>query len=278
MQLRSLVLSSLIASSASAATTSLVSEAGQESKPWSLSVSAGISETPVKRSSSDYYRSFSSSLTAGYKLDLPATSWLSSPSVSLSISMEDEMDYEDGESNLGNADLALSGIGYQINDRLSLSIPVSIGLPTNKEATVYSSYRGRIGVGPALSLKLPVTNLSASLSTSLNYFFYEFETSKAGFYNPLASFTFGSSLSYSLAKASFWLSVSNTTAHMSDGSRSTDSYRVGFGSSYSWSSRLSSSLSWSQRDRTFGYDGISPNINFKYADLSLISMSMSYSI
>lgn len=277
MNLKTLTLGLSMTSSVHAA-SDMLTNASTESQPWSISLSSGVMQTPVSGSSADYYRSAFADFSASKALDLRETNYLKAPSFFIRVGISDEMDYEDGESQLGNTTFGMSGLGYQLSPDAMVSIPVSAGIGTNKEDRLYKGYLGSLGLSPSLSFNSSVPGLVWGLQSNLQYYFYEYDTTMGGIYNPTASWSLGTVVSYTLGKGSVSGAVTNSNAYMSDGSVNIDRYLTQLSATYLWTPQLSTSLGWSQRDRTFGYDGTSSNVNFRYADLSLVTVSFSYSI
>ena len=169
------------------------------------------------------------------------------------MGIDQQLGYEDDESLIQNSSLGFSGIRYVISEQLSVSAPVSLTLATNKESNVYSSYVGSLSAGASLKYA-PFTRLSFGLSLTPTLHYYEYQTNKGGFYNPSHSLSSGFSVGYT-ASSKIYLSagISNLSTVYADGNKGDDSYGASISAGYTQSENLSLGLSWSQRDRTFGY-------------------------
>ena len=198
--------------------------------------------------------------------------------MSLSLGYVDEIGYQDRKSNLQNSSLVFSGLFYKIDDALNVDSPLQVILPTNQDDRRYLSFRGSIIAMPTLSWTTPVQGLSlkARFTTALKYF--EFESSKGGIYNNTQSYGLSLIAGYKWKKFMGSLGFSNYSDFLADGSKKDDTYLLRATVSYKQNENISYSVSWFNRDRTFGYDGVTPNIGLSYADKSVVTTAVTYSL
>jgi hypothetical protein len=248
---------------------------------FSFALTSGLSETPVDADSADHVRILFFKLSGSYSIPLPTSSLIQTPSISVSVGYSDQIDVEDNETNLENSEVSFSGIGYTFSDEWKFTLPVTSTVATNDDDAVYLGYIGSLSVTPGFTLSPSHTWLQGAslfLGSTFSRSFYRFDVSKGGRYNAVKSFAPRLRVGYEIAKWHLSASLANTTVYLSDGSRLDDTYSSSLGVDYQISSKFSGGVSWSQRDRTFGYDGTSANINFGYADLTLLSLMLTYSI
>ena len=249
--------------------------------PILVSLTSSISETPVDPDSADHARIFAFSAALTYNLPAVQSEFLSNPSLTLSLGYSDQIDVEDNNSNLENSTLYFSGLGYEFSENLSVVLPATLVLPTNEDDRDFRSYQGSLIASPSLRYKFTeglLRNLSLRLDGRYNRSAYEFDTTKGEVYNPESATSLGISAVYSWQKLSFYGGFSNSTVYLADGSQLDDRYAASLSASFMQNDHLSYSFSWSQTDRTFGYGGQGSNISFNYADLTLLTFSMTYSI
>lgn len=278
--LRLIILSQLVAYKASAV-ESVVKEESKETEAFSFALTSGISETPVDANSADHIRILFFNLTGGFKLPLPESDVLKDPGLVVKLGYSDEVDVEDNVTNFENTSLKFDGLGYAINDNWKFSLPISSTLGTNQDDNIYLGYLGSLSLTPGFVYR-PSEGALEGLGVFFGYAFirsfYRYDASKGGRYNPEQAYSPRMGLGYKAGKLSFSALVANTTVYLTDGSRRDDTYSSEVGVDYEIDSHLNAGFSWSQTDRTFGYDGSSTNINFRYADLTLLTLSLTYSI
>lgn len=275
-----IILSQLVAYKASAVENVVTGES-EETDAISLALTSGISETPVDSNSADHVRIVFFSLAGGFRLPLPNSDVLKDPRLTMKLGYSDEVDVEDNNSNLENSSIAFNGLGYTINDSWKFSLPVSSTIATNQDDNVYLGYQGSLFLTPGLTYR-PTQGSLQGASVSFRYAlirsFYKYDASKGGRYNPEQAYSPRLGLGYKIGNLSLSALVVNTTVYLTDGTRRDDTYSSELGVDYDFDSHLSGGFSWSQTDRTFGYDGSSTNVNFRYADLTLLTLSLTYSI
>ena len=248
--------------------------------PLSVSMSSGFYETPVSPDSAFHVRILGASVDLGYQLPETEMSFLSKPTLALSVGYSDQIDAEDNSSNLENSSLTLTGFGHSFSDALRLRVPLTAVAATNDDDRRFRSY---IGSFDESSLYYKVqdgifANTTLGLTSRINRSFYDFDTTLGDTYNPEASLGLGVSASYVVNSFYLYASFTNSTVYLADGSQLDDRYSASIGATYNQSQNISYGLSWRQTDRTFGYGGTGSNVNFVYADLSLIGLSATYRI
>ena len=249
--------------------------------PVSIALTTSLSETPVDSDSADHVRLLSFSAALSYELPKIDSDFVEDPSLSLSIGYSDQIDVEDNDSNLENTTLTFSGLGYKFSPNISVLLPASLVFATNEDDRKYRSYRGSILVSPSLTYAFTeglLNNLSLSLNGRYNQSNYAYDTTKGETFNPDRAVSLGLSAAYSWQKFQFSGGFSNSTVYLADGSQLDDRYAASVAASFKQNEQLSYSFSWEQTDRTFGYSGRGSNINFTYADLTLLTFSLTYSI
>ncbi len=245
-------------------------------KDWQLSISASLSETPVDRKSADFFRYLGFSGLLTYTFSESSYEWFKTPSLLAKISWTDQMDYEDNESDLENSTLTLSGLGHGLGEHGTFSVPLTAVLPDNTDDRKYLGYRGSFLAKPSLAYTLG--SWVASTGVGLNRSFYALDASQGGRYNPEWGFSPFVSLTYSHQWLKILATLSNTTTQLADGARAKDKYLASLALDVEHSPALSSSLSWTRRDKTFGYDGVAANVDFRFADKTLVSYELTYTL
>lgn len=278
--LKLVILSQFVAFKASAVDSVITGES-EESENVSFALTSGISETPVDADSADHVRILFFNLSGGFKLPLPNTSVLKDPRLVVKLGYSDEVDVEDNATNLENTSIRFTGLGYPLSETWKFTLPITSTIGTNEDDNIYLGYLGTVSLRPGFTYRPAhgaLQGASVFIGSTLSRSFYRYDVSKGGRYNPERAFAPGLGLGYDAGKLSFSAFVANTTAYLTDGSRRDDTYSSELGVDYEIDSHLSAGFSWSQTDRTFGYDGSSTNINFRYADLTLLTLSLTYSI
>ena len=262
----------------SALSVSQVKEAdAPDDKPFSLSVSTSLSQTPVRASSAEYTRFYAVGADLSWRLWKTDSLLLKDPSVSVGLSYSDDPEFEDESSNMGNTSLSFSGTRLELAEGLNLGLGLTAVLPTNEDDRDYISYQGSLLLTPTLGYEL-ANGLRIDLSSTINRSFYTYETTKGGSYNPRASWSPGIAVSYQYEQISASAGVSNSRVLLTDGSRLDDTYRASVSLGWAPSEALGLGLFWQQTDRTFGYNRVRPNIDFKYADKTLLTVSATYTL
>ncbi|SMF41097.1 hypothetical protein [Pseudobacteriovorax antillogorgiicola] len=256
------------------------SSVNDKTRPWSIAITSSYSETPISESDSAHVRGYALRLLGTYKLTLPKLSWLSDqPTISASLTYADEIGYEDNESNLQNSTVTLSAIEYLINSQIRFSAPINLTLGTNSSSRNYDSLLGAMAISPGVTYESPLNRLNLAFQTILGRYLHKYDSNEGGLYNPKSVYRIKISGIYTLGKFSFGLSGSNTTRYLNDNSKEDDFYTGSASLSYSMSLPISYSLAISKnKDRTFDYNGTTPNINFKYAEHSLVTVSITYKL
>ncbi|SMF06964.1 hypothetical protein [Pseudobacteriovorax antillogorgiicola] len=247
-------------------------------KTWGLSLTASLSETPIESSSVDHYRQYGLALVTSFRPSFPTTSWLKDPLLSAKFSYVDEIGYEDNNSNFQNTKLSFTGVGFDFTDDLKLSSEFSSYLATNDDSRKYYGFVGSIKIAPALAYTTAIPGLTLSAGLGVSYSYYEFETNKGGVFNPESLYEVSFGIGYEIEPVTFNIGGSNSTVFLADGSKKDDIYSGHASITYSQTDQLSYGLSLSKEDRTYGYDGLTPNLNFTYADQSLVTASVTYSL
>lgn len=242
-------------------------------RPWTMSVSASLGETPVNPRSADHFRIYEISGNFSYNLPWTQQSWLESPKLSLSLGYTDQLSYEDNQSNLTNARLTLSGISLDLGDKLNLNASLQLSLPTNEDDRIYSGFLGSLSVKPSLTWKA-FAPVSLTAAMGISQHFYEYTTNKGGRNNPSLRLAPSIGASYSWRSVGLDVGASNYTTYYTDGSQGYDTYAVHMAASYAIDDSTTYGLSWSSNARTFAYDGTTPDINLAYADQSFIDASV----
>ncbi len=253
----------------------------RQGKAWDASVTTSVSETPVNPESADHFRSYSVGAGFGYQMMKLESKFLKDPKLKIDLSYSDEIGYEDNESNLDNTPLTFSGLGVQLTDEQSIKMGVIYVLPTKTDDRDYLSYRGSLILKPGYAYEFAkgtAKGLTLGTTLILNKSFYEYDTSVGREYNPEQSYSLVPYIMYSMSDFTATASFSNSTTYLSDGSQLDDRYATSLAVSYQATNALSLDIEWSKRDRTFGYNGTRPNVNFAYADLTLLTISGTYSL
>ncbi len=262
--------------------TSEISSGKKGLFPVEVSLATSLSETPVNRSSADHYSWIGFAMNAKGRLPISDRSWIKEASLSGSLSVKDELNYDDNESNLENSGLSLTGIGVSFDqlDKFRLGLSLNGTLPTNSDDRNYLSYQGSVGAAPSLSYSYSFGKLESSVGVSFEFLrsYYQYDASKGGQFNPLWAYGPGLSLGLVYDKFSTSLAAKNTEVILSDRSRADNSYSITWEANYEWTPSWNTGLGWSQKDRTFGYDGKSSNVQFRYADLTVISANVTYTL
>lgn len=258
---------------------SSTNEGSSSPKLLKAKVEGKLSETPVNQSSSDHFRSYEVAVTASLLLAESKTSYWENPRLSVLFRYTDEIGYEDNESNLENTTVYLPQVGMQLASDTKLSGQLIFSLPTNADARQYNSFRGLSRLRTLVShIPALVNGLEVYSLVDIDYLFYEYDTTEFGNYNPQYSLVLLGGASYAIAKdwsasADFF----NVSYQLYNGGRPDDSYGASLELTYHSTDALAHSLEWSKRDRTFGHNGITPEINFRYADATLVTIATSYS-
>jgi hypothetical protein len=274
------ILSQFVAFKASAV-DSVITEESEETENVSFALTSGISETPVDEDSADHVRILFFNLTGAFNLPLPSTSVLKNPRLTVKLGYSDEVDVEDNVTNLENTSVRFTGLGYPLSETWKFTLPISSTIGTNQDDNIYLGYLGTLSLTPGFTYRPAqgaLQGASVFIGSTISRSFYRYDASKGGRYNPERAFAPRLGLGYEAGKLSFSALVANTTVYLADGSRRDDTYSSELGVDYEINDHLGLGFSWSQTDRTFGYDGSSTNINFRYADLTLLTLSLTYSI
>lgn len=251
------------------------------SNPLSVSLSTSLYETPIDPDSAFHVRILGASVDLGYKLPETNLKFFENPSLGVRLGYSDQIDVEDNSSNLENSSVSLTGLGYSFSEQLRLRVPLAAVAATNEDDRVFRSYIGSFVASPSLYYSFTqgaLARLRVGITSRYNRSFYDFDTTLGDVYNPESSFGLGLSANYVIESFYLFASFSNSTTTLADGSQLDDRYSASVGVTYNQSNNLSYGFSWQQTDRTFGYGGTGSNVNFGYADLSLLGFSATYRI
>jgi hypothetical protein len=278
--LKLVIVSHCLALEAIAAENVLAMEA-EKPEDFSFALTTGISETPVDSDSADHVRILFMKLSGSFAIPLTNSTLIQDPNLAVHVTYSDQIDVEDNITDIENSLLEFEGLGYSINDTWRFTLPLSSTVATNEDDNVYLGYVGSLSVTPGFTYKPAQAWLQGAsffLGSTFSRSFYRFDVSQGGQYNPERHFAPRVGFGYKTGKWELSASTANTTVYLTDGSKLDDTYSSSLGLDYEIDSKFNAGFSWSQLDRTFGYDGSSTNINFRYADLTLLSLKFTYSI
>ncbi|NRA65855.1 MAG: hypothetical protein HRU19_15315 [Pseudobacteriovorax sp.] len=250
-------------------------------KPWKVSTSVTLAETPIDPADTEYRREITGGISASYIVGDLYEYLPNLAAVSVGVTYEDELTYEDNISNIQSLVVGMNSLIFDLdNDDLRLTVEPSVGYNLNEDLREFVGYQGFARLQTGLVFKLPqliFKSVQAGPTVRYSKYFNSYDTNRLGGQNNDRLQRIGGSLSVGIwGDISTTASVTNDTVWLEDGSKDLNKYNASVSLAYAPALGFNAAVGWSQRDNTLKNDDVTNNIDFTYADTAQVSATVGY--
>ena len=278
-----IAINAMISMSAMAQDLAIEADRDDLGSPWSASISATVSETPINPSDAAFKREARGSVVGRYRIADTFRKLPEGTTLSAGLTFEDDLTIEDDRPDLTSLVLVMGGLNYRLDgQKLLLAIKPSLSFNLNEDDRYYDSLIGSAAGETALLFTVVdgfLGNSSLSFGPRYRYVkvFSEYDAGRGGQFVVDQQQEIGIFGALKVFRDfALTIKADNLTVWRADGNRDFDKYVGSVLLAYKPKKGIYGLVSWSQADRTFDYNGTTSNINLTNADSSVIAATVGY--